>query len=133
MKEIVIREDLNCIVKSIGFKKIKNNFGERTICNVTFFNDKVIEFKDSEHVYELFQSFRESGETDFIKSKELVEEYRKNDDGEVTGKYICVKFILNNEDNTIIRLFTSKYNDNLIIENYYNAYKKQHKTEAPKK
>lgn len=131
-KKIVVKEDLNEIVKSIGFKKIKNNFGERFVCVVTFNNGKVIEFRDNEHIYELFQSYVDMGETDFIKSKELVEELKKDDEGQAVGTYICVKYVLNDENNTTLRLFTSKFNDNLIIDNYYRAYKKE-KATSPKK
>ena len=128
--KIVVREDLNEIVKNIAFKKIKNSYGERFVCNVTFINDKVIEFRDNEHVYELFQSYLDVGETDFIKSKELVDEEKKDDEGQIVGVYCCVRYTL--KDGTIIRLFTSKFNDNKIIDNYYRAYKNK-KATAPKK
>ena len=129
-EKLVVRKDLNEIVKNINFKKIKNKFGERNVCNVTLFNDEIIEFKDSENLYELFQSYIKCGETDFIKSKELVEEIKTDDEGNEVSTYICVKYTLT--DDSIYRLFVTKYNSNKIIDNYYKLYKVK-KAEVPKK
>lgn len=122
-KKFVIREDLNEIVKDMGFKKVKTNFGERIVFNVTFFNDEVVQFKDNENIYKMFQSFMRCGETDFIKSKKLVEELKLDDDGSIVGTYICVKYELKDDSNTVVRMFTTKYNDNTAINNYYKEYK----------
>lgn len=132
-KKIVVREDLNCIVAENGikFKTIRNKFGERHVCEVTLFNGETIEFKDSEGLFELFQSYVKCGETDFIKSKELVEELKTDDEGASVGTYICVKYVLKNEK--VYRLFTTKFTSNDIIENYYGLYKKNNKVETPKK
>lgn len=131
MDKIIVREDLNIIVKGINLKKIKNKFGERNVCVVTLFNDEVIEFKDNENLYELFQSYIKCGEADFIKSKELVEEVRKDEEENEIGTYICVKFTL--KDESVYRLFVSKFNSNKIIDNYYKLYKNSKKVESPKK
>ena len=122
-EKIVVREDLNDIVKNIGFKTIKNSkYGDRHVCNVTLFNDEVIEFRDSDGLYDLFQSYVKCGIKDFIKSRELVEEVKTNDEGESESTYICVKYTLN--DDSVYRLFVSRFNSNKIINNYYNLYKK---------
>lgn len=131
MEKIVVREDLNDIVKAINLKKIKNKFGERNVCVVTLFNDEVVEFKDNENLYELFQSYMKCGETDFIKSKELVEELRKDEENNVIGSYICVRYTL--KDDSVYRLFVSKFNSNKIIDNYYKLYINSKKVESPKK
>ena len=64
-------------------------------------------------MYELFRSFLDIGETDFIKSKELVEECKK-------------------DDGSIYRLFETKFNSNKMIDNYYKFYKQQKKSENKK-
>lgn len=128
---VKVREDLNDMVSDISFKKIKTRYNERKVTQVTLFNGEVIEFKDSEGLYDLFMSYRNIGETDFIKSKRLVEETRSTavditDDqvDESTGTYICVLFELKN--GKIYRLFPSrKFTDRGIIDNYYNLFKKK--------
>ena len=87
-KEIVVRDDLNDMVKSINFRTISNRFGERHIVEVTLFNGKVLEFKDDKKLFEICMSFKDIGETDFVKSKKLVEEMNINEDGEIVGTYI---------------------------------------------
>ena len=72
--DLVVREDLNSIVKNIRFKNIKNKYGSRAVCIVTLFNDVEIEFKDSDGLYDLFDSYVKCGVTDFIAKKELVED-----------------------------------------------------------
>jgi len=130
IKEITIREDLNEIVKDIRFKVIENKFGTRKVVNVVLFNDEIVEFADKENIYELFQSFIKCGETDFIKSKELVEEFKLDDMEEKVGTYICVKYTL--KDDSTYRLFTSKFSSNKIIDNYYKLYKNTKKIETKK-
>ncbi len=130
MENFKIREDLNSIVSDIKFKSNKTNYGIRNVCNVILFNDKVIEFRDTDNLYELFQSYVDIGETDFIKSKELVEEYKKNAEGEIEGTYICVKYTL--KDGSVYRLFATKFNSNKMIDNYYKFYKQQKKSENKK-
>ena len=130
MENFKIREDLNSIVSDIKFKSNKTNYGIRNVCNVILFNDKVIEFRDTDNLYELFQSYVDIGETDFIKSKELVEEYKKNAEGEIEGTYICVKYTL--KDGSVYRLFATKCNSNKMIDNYYKFYKQQKKSENKK-
>lgn len=125
MDKLKIREDLNKIVSKIAFKTIRTNYGTRHLCIVTLFNDVSIEFKDSDGLFELFQSYIDVGETDFIKSKELVEEYKKNDEGEVEGTYICVKYTL--KDDSVYRLFATKFNSNKMIDNYYRLFKNKEK------
>lgn len=130
MEEIKVRKDLNEIVKSIGFVTIKNTrYGDRHVCNVKLFNDKVIEYRDTENLYDLFQSYTELYGADFIKSKELVEELKTDENGQVVGKYICVKYIIaDDEGEHVYRMFASNFNSNTIIDNYYKLYKKNKKT-----
>lgn len=124
--DIKIREDLNDMVKDIKFVKIKTRYGDRVVCNVTLFNNEIIEFSDKDGVYALFTSYLKCGETNFIKSKELVEEYKKNDEGEIVGSYICVKYTL--KDDSVYRFFVSRFTSLKILDNYYNLFKKQVKT-----
>lgn len=124
--ELKIREDLKEMVKDIRFKHIETKFGERNVCNVILFNDEVIEFRDSEGVYDVFKSYTKCGERDFIKSKALVEEYRKDDEGNVIGTYVCVLYELT--DGTKYRLFVTKFTSNKILDNYYRLWKSKQKT-----
>lgn len=125
-KEFKIREDLNEMVKDIKFRHIETKYGSRNVVNVTLFNNEVIEFKDSEGVYEVCQSYVKCGEKDFIKSKKLVEEFKKDEEGVVNGTYICVLYELT--DGTKYRLFVSKFTSLKILDNYYNLFKKSQKT-----
>ena len=40
-EQVIVREDLNDMVKSINFRTISNKFGERHVVDVTLFNGKV--------------------------------------------------------------------------------------------
>jgi len=124
-EELKIREDLNNIVSSIKFRKIENKFGGRRFCEVTLFNGATIEFKDSEGLADLFQSYVNCGDKDFIKSKKLVEEISKEKDDKESRLYICVLFEL--KDGSTYRLFPTRFLSNKIIDNYYDFYKKQQK------
>lgn len=120
--EFKIRKDLNEIVKKIKLLPIKTNFGTRNVCNVVLFNDVTVEFKDTDNLVQLFQSYVDKGETDFIKSKELVDEYKKDEEGVIVGTYICVRYTLN--DGAVYRLFARHFSSNKLIDNYYDLYKK---------
>ena len=61
-KEFNIREDLNEMVKEIGFRHIETKFGARNVVNVVLFNGEIVEFKDSDGVYEVCQSYLKCGE-----------------------------------------------------------------------
>ena len=131
-KEIVVREDLNDMVKSINFRTISNRFGERHIVEVTLFNGKVLEFKDDKKLFEICMSFKDIGETDFVKSKKLVEEMNINEDGEIVGTYICVRYELS--DGTKVVLFANdSFSTRKILDNYYKLYKETHKATTIKK
>lgn len=129
VEKIEIRKDLNEIVKKIGFGTVKSNYGTRHPLRVILEDGtsqgKILEFRDSDGVYDAVQSYQSLGVTDFIKSKELVEETSFDEDGTVTGKYICVKYEL--VDGNIFRFFPSR-TQNIIIENLYKLYKKNLKT-----
>lgn len=131
-KDLVIREDLNDMVRSINFRTISSKFGDRHVVDVTLFNGKVVEFKDDKKLFEICMSFKDIGETNFIKSKKLVEEMNVNEDGEVVGTYICVRYELC--DSTKVVLFaTDSFSARKILDNYYKLYKETKKSEAPKK
>jgi hypothetical protein len=124
---IKIREDLNDMVTSIGFKTISNRFGDRHVVEVKLWNNEVIEFKDDKKLFEICMSFKKCGETDFIKSRKLVEDFVINEDGEVTGTYICVRYELT--DGTKVVLFASdSFSARKILDNYYKLYKKTKKS-----
>ncbi len=130
MSELKIRKDLNEMVDYIGFKHSETKYGVRNVCNVKLFNGVIIEFADKDGIYELFQSYA-SLDKDFILSRELVEEFKTNDDGENVGTYICVKYTL--KDESVVRLFARNFNSNKLIDNYYQLYKQTKKAETPKK
>lgn len=121
-EEVKIREDLNSIVDEIRFRTIKSKYGDRHVCILKIKNKgPEIEFKDSDGLFELFQSYVATGDEDFLKSKTLVEEEKKDEEGNVTGTYICIKYEL--KDGSVYRLFTTKFLSNKIIINYYNKFK----------
>ena len=129
-----IREDLNDMVNDISFKKIKTRYNERNVAVVTLFNDEIVEFKDSEGLYDLFMAYRKTGHgNEFIKNKMLVEEAKAGSmdilDGQVdddSSTYICVLFEL--EDGHKYRLFPSnKYTGRRMIDLYYNDFKEKQK------
>lgn len=134
MKEIKVREDLNEIVGVIGFKHDKNRYGTRDYALVKLFNGVAIEFKDTDGLYDLFKSYEARGIADFIKSKELVEEYKKDSVGQVEGTYICVRYTIKTDDGEkVYRLFPTKFTAEDVINNYYKQFKEEKKAQAPKK
>ncbi len=133
---VKLRNDINEMVKSIEFKRIKTRYNFRDVAVVTFFNDEIIEFKDSEGLYDLFMAYRKVGQTNFIKSKKLIEEYKSGsvdiieDQDEQTNTYVCVLFELDNGQK--YRLFPARrYVDRKIIDLYYDLYKKNKKQSQP--
>ena len=131
-----LRNDINEMVKRIEFKRIKTRYNFRDVAVVTFFNDEIIEFKDSEGLYDLFMAYRKVGQTNFIKSKKLIEEYKSGsvdiieDQDEQTNTYVCVLFELDNGQK--YRLFPARrYVDRKIIDLYYDLYKKNKKQSQP--
>lgn len=124
-EELKIREDLNKIFLSAKFKTIETKYNKRVVCNVTLFNNEVIEFKDSDGVFELFQSYHKSGQRDFIESTKLVDEISKEKDDKEPRLYTCLLYTL--KDGSKYRLFPTKFISNKIIDNYYNLYKSQQK------
>lgn len=131
-KNVVVREDLNDMVKSINFKTISNKFGERHVVEVRLFNGKVLEFKDDKKLFEIIMSFRDIGDENFLKSKKLVEELNINEDGEILGTYICVRYELT--DGTKVVLFaTDSFSTRKILDNYYKQFKETRKSETAKK
>lgn len=131
-KNVMVREDLNDMVKSINFKTISNKFGERHVVEVRLFNGKVLEFKDDKKLFEICMSFRDIGDENFLKSKKLVEELNVNEDGEILGTYICVRYELC--DGTKVVLFASdSFSTRKILDNYYKQFKELRKSETAKK
>ena len=126
-KELVVRNDLMSIVKNIGFKTIKNSkYGDRHVVDVVLTNGVAVEFADKSGLWDVLKAYEICGETDVIKSKELVEELKKSEDGTPTDKYICVKYVL--KDGSVNRLFASKFNGEKIINIFYENQKKVNKT-----
>lgn len=122
MENLKIREDLNDMVKEIKWNVQETKYGIRYFCNVKLFNDEIIEFSDKNGVYEVLKSYSKCGEKDFVKSRKLVEEFKVDDSGSVVSTYICLRYEL--VDGTIFKLFLTKFNSNLVINNYYNLFKK---------
>lgn len=131
-KSVMVREDLHDMVKSINFRTIPFKTGERHVVDVTLYNGKVIEFRDDKDLFGICMSFKDVGETNFIKSKRLAEELIVNDDGEINGTYICVRYELINDIKAV--LFPSdSHSTRIKIDNYYKHFKSLKQKEAPKK
>lgn len=131
MEEIKVRKDVNEIVKKIGFATVKSSYGVRHPLRVILEDgsDKghTIELRDSDGVYDAIQSYVKLGQSDFIKSKMLVEELSTDDDGSLTGTYLCIKYEFT--DGNIFRFFFSRA-QLIVIENLYKLYKQNHKAPA---
>ena len=127
-EEISVRKDLNEIVKSIGFVKTKTKWGERLSCDIKFFNDGVVSIVGPKvkDLLDLLNSYKMCGETKIVKSKTLIEEVSNSDvdnsDEKKKKTYICVLFELTTGDK--YRLFLSRWEDNIIIDNFYKLFKK---------
>lgn len=117
-KELKVREDVNEMVKEIKFKVTNTKYGDRATCNIRLFNDEVLECPDSDGVFPVLKSFAQTGAKDYMKTPRLVEEISK--DG--TSTYFCALYELT--DGTIFRLFPSNRNAKLILNNYYNLFKR---------
>ena len=130
---VKVRNDLNDMVKSIKLDKVKNKYTERNVCRVTLFNNEAIEFKDSDGLYDLLVSYKKCGNRieDLIKSRKLVEEEKSSsilaeDNVDEFKTYFCVLFEL--ATGRTFRLFLARpYIDKLVIENYYDLFKKEQK------
>lgn len=121
-KEINLRKDLGIIVKDIKFGLLKTRYSERKICSVTMFNNDVVEFADTEGIYDMILTYKKLG-LDCVKSSSLVEEVQKNpSDEEKNPVYVCVLVTL--FDGQEFRLFPSRRADKIRIDAYYTAYKK---------
>lgn len=121
MEEIKIREDLNNIVKGIKFGLVKTRYNERKVCAVTMYNGDVVEFADTEGLYDMILTHKKLG-LECVKTTKLVEEIQKNPTDEVKNPtFVCVLVTL--FDGTEFRLFPNKRADKLRIDAYYTAYK----------
>ena len=129
-KEFKLREDLNDIVKNIKLVSRKTKYGSMSECIVKLFNDEEIIFSDRNKLYDLFRSFIITGQNGFVKSKKLVDEFKVDEEGNVTGVYTCVKYELANGE--VYRLFPKDYSSNTMIKNYYDFYVKNYKKEGKK-
>lgn len=126
-----VRKDLNEMVKGLNFGIVKSSYGTRYPLRLKLDDGtpsgKVLEFRDSDDVHGALQSYVTLGEKDFIKSKALVEELSIDEEGNVSGKYICIKYELT--DGNIFRFFPSR-SQLIIIENLYKFWKNNHKSSA---
>ena len=121
MEEIKIREDLNNIVKDIKFGLVKTRYNERKVCALTMYNGDVVEFADTEGLYDMILTHKKLG-LECVKTTKLVEEIQKNPTDEVKNPtFVCVLVTL--IDGTEFRLFPNKRADKLRIDAYYTAYK----------
>lgn len=130
MSIIKEKEDLSEMVKSMGFKRVKSRYGERFPYLVKLFNDVEIEFIDDGDIRKLFQSYADTTGSDFMKSKKLVLEEKFDDEGNVEKEYICIKYVLN--DGSEYRLFPKYFNNGVVIQNYYQFFKKTIKVDKTK-
>ncbi|MBP3431772.1 MAG: hypothetical protein J6K39_02840 [Clostridia bacterium] len=129
--EIKVREDLQDIVKSMGWNKQESRYGVKFVFDVKFYNNEVISFNDKDGLYGLLKSYQLAGDEKFVKSKKLVEELKSSsadfeDDEDGTASFFCVRFDL--FDGGVYRLFPSGKYDKKKIANFYRAFKAQQKT-----
>lgn len=117
MEEIKVRTNLNEIVKEIALKKVKTRYAEHKICEVKFKNNEVVEFADTEGLYDLNTSYKRAGK-DAFKTVKLVEEIQAVVEDEKDPKYICVAFECINGET--YRLFPSKRTDKARINLFYD-------------
>ena len=124
-KDIIIRENLNDIVKSICVKRIHSKYGDRDVCHVKLYNDEIVEFKDKDGLYDLLHSYDKCGVNNAVKSKKLVDDFKRDDEGQIVGKFVCVvyEFI----DGSVYRMFVSHFSSLKVIDNYYNLFMKNNK------
>ena len=124
-KEFKLREDLNDIVENIKLIAKKTNYGVNNECVVKLFNGEEIIFRDKNKLYDLLRSFLITGQKGFVKSKKLVDEFKLDDEGNITGVYTCVKYELTNGE--VYRLIPRDYSSKNMIKNYYDFYKNKYK------
>ena len=132
-KVVNVRKDLNDMVKGIGMKLNKGRYRDVSVCEVKFFNDKVITFSDDNHLFDLLKEYQEAGlnMNEVIKSKKLVEEIKTSKvdavDSSVedtSSTYFCVLYELS--DGSKFRLFAQNgFVSSKIINLYYDQFKKQ--------
>lgn len=122
VENIVVVKDLTSMVKLAKYEEVKFKYGVRHPYYVTLFNDKKIEFIDSDGFYDLLISYAALGEKNFVKSKSLVEEVKVTEDGTQGKSYICVKYEL--ADGSIFRLFPRNFLSRQVILNYFNLFEK---------
>ena len=131
MEKIEVRKDLNEIVKNVCFAEVKSSYGTRHPLRIRLEDGtaqgKTLEFRDKDGVYDAIQSYVTLGEKDFIKSKQLVEEIKVDEEGNETGKYVCIKYEL--ADGNVFRFFPERP-QLIVIDNLYKLYKKNQKTPA---
>ena len=129
MEKIEVRNDLNEIVKSINFVEVKSSYGTRHPLRIRLDDGtaqgKSLEIRDKDGVYDAIQSYVTLGEKDFIKSKQLIEETKVDEEGNESSKYVCIKYELN--DGNVFRFFPERP-QLIVIDNLYKLYKKNHKT-----
>lgn len=130
-RDVVVRENLNDMVTSIGFKVSKKRWGTSLSCDVKLFNNEVISISgpETKNLFDLLNSYFKCGKTDIVVSKKLVEEVKSTDVDSVDGSaenenktYICVLYELKNGKK--YRLFLSRWEDNDILNNYYELFMK---------
>lgn len=122
-RDLTVREDINCIVKSAKFHEIKSKYGTRHPYIVTLFNGVTVEFTDPDNFYDLLLSMKNAGLKDFVKTKSLIEEPKINEEGEIERVYVCMLYELS--DGSTIRLFPKSVLSRRTLINYYNLYKAQ--------
>lgn len=136
-----MRVDLNGMVKKINLKKESGRYSDKYLVKVTLFNDVVIDFNDSDKLYDLFVARQKCGTlSTLVKSQKLVEEEKKSGDVlseelEEAKTYFCVLHELNLEDGVHqYRSFLSnpKVDRQVIIE-YYKLWKSQQKAQPQAK
>ena len=136
-----VRKNLNDMVKSIGLRLEKNRYSSRSYAKVVFFNDKEIDFVDSENkLYDYLMACRDCGydSKDIIKSKRLVEGVKTDDVidavvDEKKGTYIAVEYVAEVDgEETRFLLFLKRFIDTGIVNLYWNKYQKMIKQNTQK-
>ena len=123
-KEVQTREvDMTKMIVSSKFVVQNSKYGTRVTLKVKLFNGEEIDFSDKNGVYDVLNSYKKIGATNYIKSRKLVKVETLDEEGNVTKRYIAIRYIFQDENGeNICLLFPSKFASNVCLENYYRKF-----------
>lgn len=118
-KVLVIRDDIDIVVESIGFKSQRTKFGDRSYVVLKLKDGSQTDIRVENDLLVLINTLKKyTGES--VKSKKLVESLYVKDDKEFLSISVDLEF----PDGRIEKCFVP-YNFQTIINVYYDYLKKQ--------